>query len=143
MFPGATVVVTHRDPASVAVSMATMIAYTARMHRNPVDPVALGRDWADRVGAMLDACVRDRGVIGGPPLDVRFDEFMADDLATARRVLDLAAEPTTPPAAAAMAAYLADHGRGRLGRIDCRAADVGLDEDELRHRYAAYTARFL
>jgi len=144
VFPDATVVLTHRDPASVVVSLATMIAYTARMHRSPVDPVALGRAWADRVESMLDACVRDRGVIGADrSLDVRFDEFMSDDLATAGRVLDLAGEPTTPPAAAAMANYLAGHGRGRLGRIDYRASDVGLDEDELRHRYAAYTARFL
>ena len=144
VFPGATVVVTHRDPVAVVVSLATMIAYTARMHRSPVDPAVLGRAWADRVGVMLDACRRDRDVLGPDrSLDVRFDEFMADDLATARRVLDLAGEPAGPEVDAAMAGYLDGHRRGRLGRIAYRPADVGLDEDELRARYAAYSARFL
>jgi len=35
------------------------------------------------------------------------------------------------------------HVRGRLGTIDYRAADVGLDADELRERFAPYVARFL
>ena len=42
-----------------------------------------------------------------------------------------------------MADYLAGHQRGRLGRIDIAAADVGLDEDELRARFAPYVERFL
>jgi Sulfotransferase family len=144
VFPGATVVVTHRDPAQVVVSLATMIAYTARMHASPVDPVRIGRRWADRVERMLAACVRDRAVLAADrSLDVRFDDFMADDLATARRVLALADEPATPDAESAMAAYLAGHQRGRLGRIDYRPEDVGLDLDDLRARYGAYVARFL
>ena len=38
VFPGATVVVTHRDPVPVTISMLTMLCYSARMHRSPVDP---------------------------------------------------------------------------------------------------------
>ncbi len=144
VFPGATVVVTHRDPAEVVVSLATMVAYTARMHASPVDPVRIGRWWADRVERMLAACVRDRETLTADrSLDVRFDDFMADNLATARRVLALAGEPVTPEVEAAMAAYLAGHRRGRLGRIDYRAEDVGLDLADLRARYAPYAARFL
>jgi hypothetical protein len=144
VFPDATVVVTHRDPVTVTVSMATMVAYTSRMHAHPVDAVALGRSWADRIEAMLSACLRDRDVLGPErSLDVRFDDFMADELGTARRVLELAGHPVTPKADAAMRSYLATHQRGRLGRIEYRAADVGLDLDELRERFAPYTARFL
>ncbi len=144
VFPDATVVVTHRDPVEVVVSLATMIAYTARMHADPVDPAGLGRSWADRVEVMLSACGRDRHVLDPDrSLDVRFDEFMADDLATARRIYDLADQPLTATADAAMADYLAGHRRGRLGRIEYRPIDVGLDTEELRSRFAAYTHRFL
>jgi hypothetical protein len=93
---------------------------------------------------MLAACVRDRASLPADrSLDVRFDDFMADNLATARRVLTLAGEPVTPDVEAAMADYLAGHQRGRLGRIDYRPEDVGLDLADLRSRYADYTARFL
>ena len=35
------------------------------------------------------------------------------------------------------------HARGRLGRIDYRAEDLGLDKDELRQRFAPYVERFV
>jgi hypothetical protein len=144
VFPDATVVVTHRDPVAVTVSMATMIAYTARTHAFPVDPVRIGRSWADRIEAMLMTCLRDRDVLPAErSLDIRFDDFMADDLATARRVFELADQPFTTDVDAAMRAYLDTHQRGRLGRIDYRASDVGLDLDDLRDRFAPYVERFL
>jgi hypothetical protein len=144
VFPDATVVVTHRDPVEVVVSLATMIAYTARMHADPVDAAGLGRAWADRVELMLGACSRDHHLLDPErSVDVRFDEFMADDLATARRIYELADQPLTPEAEAAMAEYLAGHERGRLGRIDYHPADVGLDPDELRARFAPYARQFL
>jgi hypothetical protein len=144
VFPDATVVVTHRDPVAVTVSMATMVTYSARMHAQPVDAHRIGRWWADRIEAMLSSCLRDREVLGPDrSMDVRFDDFMADDLGTARRVFELADQPFTPEADAAMRTYLDTHQRGRLGRIDYRAADVGLDLDELRERFAPYVARFL
>jgi hypothetical protein len=144
VFPGATVVVTHRDPVAVTVSLATMIAYTARMHRDPVPVERLAAYWVDRIASMLASLVADRDAIDAEhSVDVRFDDFMADDLGTARHVYELAGEPLTAEADAAMAAYLADHQRDRHGRIDYRAADLGLDPDDLRARFAAYTARFL
>ncbi len=144
VFPDATGVVTHRDPVDVVVSMATMIAYTARMYTGSVDAPALGRYWADRIEDLLTACMRDRHVLDdGRSLDVRFDEFMADETGTVRAVYDCAGQPFDARAQEAAAAYLAGHERGRLGRIGFRAEDVGLDVDELRERFAPYVARFL
>ena len=76
VFPDATFVVTHRDPVNVVTSMATMIAYTARMNVDTVDPAVLGNYWADRIEVMLRACVRDRDLL---PVD-------ADDRRALRRV---------------------------------------------------------
>ena len=63
VFPGLTVVVTHRDPVPVALSMVMMICYTARMHRSPVDVREIAAFWADRLERMLAALVRDRDAI--------------------------------------------------------------------------------
>jgi hypothetical protein len=93
---------------------------------------------------MLGACVRDRDVLSpARSLDVRFDDFMADDMSTARRVFERADQPFTADVEAGMQRYLDTHERGRLGRIDHRAADVGLDVDDLRDRFAPYVERFL
>ena len=139
VFPGLTTVVTHRDPLPVLVSMATMIVYTARMHRSPVPVEEISRDWYDRLDTMLTGLLRDRDVLDPTrTVDIRFDDFMADDLAVTERVYELAGEPVEPPTRAAMEDYLAGHQRGRLGRIDIAAADLGLDADEVRARFAPY-----
>jgi len=144
IFPGAAVVVTHRDPVSVVTSMATMVVYTARMYRSPVPVERLAAYWADRIERMLERVVVDRDSLDpATSMDVRFDDFVADDLATARQVYDLAGEPVTPAVEAAMAGFLASHQRDRHGRIDYRAEDIGLDVDDLRRRFAGYTERFL
>ena len=144
VFPGVVVVCTHRDPVPVALSMMAMLTYTARMHRSPVPVQEIAASWADRLQLMLDALLRDRDAI--PPersIDVRFDDFMADELGVAERVYDLAGEPLNGAARTAMADYLLDHRRGRLGQVATSAEMFGLDEHDLRARFARYLERFL
>ncbi len=105
VFPGLTVVVTHRDPVPVTLSMLVMLCYTARMHRSPVDTGEIVDYWVDRLDLMLQSLMRDRDAIPADrSLDVRFDDFMADDLAVAGQVYELAGEPLTDEAGRAMAA---------------------------------------
>jgi len=114
------------------------------MHRSPVDVAEIVDYWVDRLDLMLDALVRDRSAIPDErSIDVRFDEFMADDLATATRVLEVAGEPLTDEGRAAMAAYLDGHRRGRLGKVRTNAEMFGLTEAGLRERFAPYVERFL
>jgi hypothetical protein len=142
-FPDATFVVTHREPVAVVTSMATMAAYTARMYHDPVDPALFGRYWAERLEVMLGACVRDRELLPSPQtIDVRFGEFMADDVAMVRRIYELADQPFTDDVQAAMKAYMVEHPQGRHGRVDYHAEDVGLDRADLARRFGFYADRF-
>ncbi|KRA37701.1 MULTISPECIES: sulfotransferase family protein [unclassified Nocardioides] len=144
VFPAATVVITHRDPARVTVSMATMIAYSRRMNLESVDAAAIGRDWSNRLDTMLSTLLKDRDHV--PELttvDVRFADFMADELDTAARAIRLAGEVVTDTARDNMTHYLETHVQGRNGSIDYRASDVGLDVEDLSERFAPYVERFL
>ncbi|OBF11622.1 hypothetical protein A5727_19095 [Mycobacterium sp. ACS4331] len=144
VFPDATFIVTHRDPVDVSVSMATMMTYTMRMSVDQVDVETVAGYWITRIEEMLTACMRDHHLL--PPertIDVRFDEFMADDLAMVQKVWDTAGYAPTEESRRAVADYLAGHTRGRLGRIDYRAEDLGLDRDDLRRRFAPYVERFV
>ena len=144
VFPGVVVVCTHRDPVPVVLSMLAMITYSARMHRGEVPVQEIAAAWVDRLELMLNALVRDRGVIGAErSIDVRFDDFMADEPGLAQQIYDLAGEPLSDEARASMAAYLAGHQRGRLGRVATSAEMFGLDEDDLHARFAPYVERFL
>jgi hypothetical protein len=142
-FPDATFVVTHRDPVSVTASMATMLAYGARMTQSPIDVKGVAAYWADRLARMLGRCVDARDVL--PPdrsIDVRFDEFMADDIAMVERIYRLAGQPMNGDVRAAMEAFMADHPRGRFGAVRYDLDALGLDRSALRKTFAFYSKRF-
>jgi hypothetical protein len=143
VFPDATVVVTHRDPVAVTTSVVTMLTYTARLQVARPDPVVIGHYWADRVERMLRACADDRDL--GPAeqsLDVRFSEFMADDVAMVGRIYGVAGQPFTPEVVAAMRAFMDEHPRGRHGGVRYDLGTFGLDAGELRERFRFYVERF-
>jgi hypothetical protein len=142
-FPDATFVVTHRDPVSVTASLGTMMAYLARLSREPVDPLYVARYWADRLETMLRTSTDTRSVLPAEQsIDVRFLEFMADDVAMVQRVYAVAGQPFTPAVRAAMDAFMAANQRGRHGGIVYRFADLGLDPDERRAALQFYVDHF-
>jgi Sulfotransferase family len=144
VFPGVAVVCTHRDPVPVAISMVAMLTYSARMHRSPVPVEEIAAAWIERLALMLNALVRDRDAIAPErSIDVTFDDFMADELAVVEQVYGLVGEPVTHDARTAMTEYLAGHRRGRLGQVLTSCEMFGLDEDDLRERFAPYVNRFL
>jgi hypothetical protein len=142
-FPDATFVVTHRDPVSVTASLVTMMTYTARLSQAHVDPVAIGGYWSDRVERMLRSCVEDRDALpAGQSIDVRFAEFMADDVAMVARIYQLAGQAMTPAARASMDRFMLDHPRGRHGGVIYDLAQFGLDREERTRALQFYADRF-
>ena len=124
--------------------MIAMITYSARMHRSPVPVEQIANSWIDRLDQMLTALVRDRDAIGPQrSIDIRFDDFMADEFGVAERVYALAGEPFTDEARKSIADYLAGHQRGRLGNVETSFEMFGLHERALRERFAPYVGRFL
>lgn len=143
-FPDATFVVTHRDPVEVTRSMATMICYAARMSCDRPDPVTISKYWLDRAEDLLVGCLRDRDVLpAAQSVDVRFEDFMADEDGTVAAIYELAGQPLDTPAREAMTQFRIDHPRGRYGAVDYRPADLGLDADEIAARLRDYRSRFV
>ena len=143
VFPDARLVQTHRDPVRVTASMCTMATYGLRMNSAHIDPVASGHYWAARVERMLRRSIEDRRLVpSGQVLDVRFDEFMADEVGTVERIYAFADQPLTEAARRAMAAYRDGHRPGRHGTIVYRLEDFRLDDEERRTALRFYQERF-
>jgi len=120
-----------------------MIAYSARLTRDRVDVESIGHYWADRLERMLGRCAAERDVLPtARTIDVRFDEFMADDLAMVGHVYDLAGQPLDAASRAAMAAFVDAHPRGKFGAVRYDLGEFGLDPAERRQALSFYTERF-
>jgi len=143
-FPDATIVMTHRDPVAVVASCLTMNAYIDRLRRTKVNPAEVANYWVDRIERLLRACVRDHALLpAGRWIDVRFSDFMADQLGTVRRIYASAGLEMTPQAEAAMNHYLETHKRDRHGQLEYDLQeDFGVDPQALRERFAFYSERF-
>jgi hypothetical protein len=125
-------------------SAITMLGYGDRMRRRELDLPGLAAYWIDRVERLLRACVRDREKLAPErSLDVRFHEFMADDVATVARIYRQAGLELTSRARRELDAFMAENARGRHGQVvyDLRR-DFGLEPAELRKRFSFYFERF-
>ncbi|GAT02808.1 uncharacterized protein RMCFA_2920 [Mycolicibacterium fortuitum subsp. acetamidolyticum] len=143
-FPDATFVVTHRDPVEVTLSMMTMICYATRMAVARPDVAKLTGHWLGRIDDLLAGCIRDREVLpAGQSIDVRFDDFMADERGTLAAIYRLADQPFGDDVRAAMTDFLTEHPRGRYGGVIYDAADLHLDPAALAERFRGYRERFL
>jgi hypothetical protein len=143
-FPGATIAFTLRDPVAVLQSAITMLAYGDRMRRIRVDADDLASYWIDRIERLLRAAVRDAHLIpASRRVDVEFGEFMADDVAMAARILDVAGVAMTDAARNELETFLAGNPRGKEGRVvyDLRK-DFGVDPNDLYRRFAFYFEAF-
>lgn len=142
-FPDARVVHTHRDPAATLPSFCSMVAHGRGVMSDSVDPLEVGRDWGRKVERMVTRALDVRDARPGTPvLDVRYDELMADPLATLQRVYTFVDLPFTDADRARAQAALTASPQHRFGRHVYDAADFGMSRDGIRERFARYVHRF-
>lgn len=144
VYPEARIVHVHRDPAVTVPSTCSLCAAIRVARSGTVDTDEIGRQWLERVQTALEAVpkVRATALADVPVLDVRYADLVADPLGTLGRICDFAGVPLTVRAEDRMRRYLIDNPADRHGRHRYAAADFGLDETELRRRFADYRDRY-
>lgn len=144
VYPDATIVMTHRDPLAILQSVLTMRGLQVLAGQKKPDIRGHVAYWIDRVERMLRAYIRDMHVVpAARRVDLLFQEVMADDVGTARRVLEAAGLPATSASAEDLQHYMEHHPRGRAGRVVYDlAGDFDLDIGALRERFRFYTGLF-
>ena len=142
-FPDAVFLCTHRDPVSVAQSLSTMITYTARTSTKPEHLRDVGRYWVERSETMFRKGAAARHIL--PPaqsMDVRFHEFMANDVAMVERIYDFANQPFTSEVRNAMNAFMQEHPRGKDGRLTYDITQFGYETAERKEALRFYIDQF-
>lgn len=108
------------------------------------DPVKISQRWIDRSVDLLGGCLRDRDMLpAAQSIDVRFDDFVADEEATVAAIYALAGQRYDDSARAAMAEFRTEHPRGSHGGVSYHPEDLGLDITELAELFRPYRERFV
>jgi hypothetical protein len=140
VYPDARFVVTHREPATVLVSLARL-AETLHKVYGGGDRRRIGRFivglWEEGLRRLI--AFRDENGNDERFFDIHFEPFMADRLGTMRAVYDWLGWEFTPAAEAGIRRW---QERNPQQPNPYSAADYGLDADEIRERFSFYTTRF-
>tara|TARA_B100000959_G_C14420811_1_gene394423 strand:- start:69 stop:317 length:249 start_codon:yes stop_codon:yes gene_type:complete len=75
-------------------------------------------------------------------MDVRFHEFMADDVAMVERIYEFAGQPFTQQVQDAMNAFMQEHPRGKYGRLTYDITQFGYDKAERKKALQFYINQF-
>jgi hypothetical protein len=142
-YPDARLVWTHRDPAVVLPSVASLTGFM----RSPTpgyDPQRFGPEWASLEEMVLrrGLSVRDRRPDPRRDHDVHYADLMADPIATVKGIYDRFGLVLTDDATTAMQRWIDAHPKREHGTHTYSAEQFGLATDRLRRRFSFYVERF-
>lgn len=138
-YPGVTIVQTHRDPLETLPSLASMALELRRLTCDSVHPSECADYALTTARCRLERTERARRATCTQRfVDVWFGDIVSDPLAVVARIyaqigLDLPADVQ-----AAMARYVAAHGRDKRPAHGYTLAQFGLDAEAIRREFAAY-----
>jgi hypothetical protein len=144
-YPDARIIHTHRDPASVMPSLASLCYAFRGMNSDSLDPGRIGRNVLDVWSLSLERAVTSRRRHRDEPhrfFDAYFDDTLADPIGLLRRAYAHFELDFTEDAESRMKAFLGANPRGSRGVHRYSREDFDLDLEEIRERFSEYCREF-
>ncbi len=142
-FPGARIVLTHRDPAVCVASTASLVRSLSGTFSEARHDLEVGALWTELLAAMGAGIERFADAPRAEPVvHVPYAELTSDPVGCARRIYREIGEELPPGAEAAMRKHVGEHVQHRYGRHTYAPADFGLERAALDERFAHYRRRF-
>jgi len=142
-FPGAKIVMTHRDPVSTVPSYCSMM-YTLYGMGAEVDRKSVGDFWEKRLAELLTLFMDIRKKSGDASfIDVRYTALTKTPIEEGKRVLAEAGIPVTPEIEAGMNDWVEANRREDRAPHQYTLEDFGLDKADIEAKFADYRATYL
>lgn len=142
-YPDATIVQTHREPAEVLGSLASLTAQLRGVFSDHVDPGAIGSELAAYWARALDRAAKVRAARGPISFhDIPYSQLCEDPLRVIHSLYRLLDLPFSAEAESRMESFLKAHPREQHGRHRYELADFGLDATQEAARFSDYRAQF-
>jgi sulfotransferase family protein len=144
-YPDASLVWTHRDPATVVPSVVSLTGYMRESNTPEYDRVRFGREWVsiEELSLHRGLAVRDGGM--HPDVrnfDLHYPDLMRDEMGAVETVCAQVGVPFGGGSRARVGEWIDDHPKTKHGVHRYAAQDFGLDQHRLRARFAFYSRRF-
>jgi hypothetical protein len=142
-YPNARFLWSHRDPTKVIGSVCSLIHYTRSWSSDRDDSVALGAEQLNRWWIAVERAMEFRERIGdGRFADVSFGDLQNDPVEALAEALERVGFPLDEHSRAAVESWAGTHEPGAHGSHTYGLSDFGLKPDQIRERFARYSAAF-
>ncbi|WP_421794056.1 sulfotransferase family protein [Hydrocarboniphaga effusa] len=143
VFPGAQVILTHRDPVQSIPSIGSFVHTLRCIYSEQADAATAGREWSEimRRAQLHTMRVREQA----PPqfIDVDFRDTVKQPMTVVEKLYEFIGWPLGDSARSAMQRWLAADAQSHQGGHDYSPAQFGLSEDGIRRDFAEYSRRHL
>ncbi len=141
MFPDACLIITHRNPLEAVTSYASMMH--AMMKGRNYDQKTLGPVVLEYLARKVESSLKQREQLDAARiLDIQFNDFVGDPLATVNTIYEHFKLPMTAAAKQRIEAYAAEHPMGKHGKHEYDFDEFGLSEQMILDRFGFYIERF-
>ena len=142
LFPDSCIIITHRNPLECVTSYASMMA-AMMTNREGFDATELGPIVLEYLARKMERSLQARDLLPeSSVLDIQFNDFVADPVATAKKIHSYFDLPLSDETLANMCAYADEHPMGKHGKHDYKLAEFGLTETMILQRFDFYLQRF-
>ncbi len=143
IYPDATFVLLHRDPAAVAASCCSLVSTLSGAFSDADHSAYLTRHWTDVLEQSLTRVDAFRAAHPDHPfIDVHYGDLVGDPVGAVRMIYDRVGRPLGPATASAMTEYVTSHPQGEFGRHRYDLTTLGLDPAEITDRFAGYVSKY-
>lgn len=144
VFPGAHIIMTHRDPVQTVPSMCSMVSAYSKPWTDTHDEKAIGTHWFNRLKWNLDQFMAKRAQMDDTLfIDVDYRQTVKDPLGTARMIYEKLGRPFTEVTAEELASWHDGHGQNKHGKHAYSAEQFGLSDKQIAEAFSAYRARYI
>lgn len=141
MFPDCSIIITHRNPLECVTSYASMMA--ALMVNREFDKRTLGPVVMEYLARKMEKAVAIRKRSNPARfIDIQFEDFIDQPVATAEKIYAHFNIPMTAEAGQRMRDYAASHPMGKHGKHEYQLEEYGLSADTILARFDFYIREY-
>lgn len=143
VYPDACVVWTHRDPSRVLRSYASLVAGFRALYEENVDRQDIARRQLEIWAAGAERAIAARRRSDPAQFyDLFFADFVADPVGSVERIYRHFGQSLSDEGRRRLTEWQEENPEAKHGRHEYGGEDLGLGDDEIRERFAAYMSYF-
>ena len=140
VYPDAKIIMTHRGPADIVSSTASLISSVRTLYSDREDPHVTGREQADLWSNYFNRFVDARNSLDKEEqiIDLKFEDFVKDQMATIERIYSHFGWDMSMEASQRIKSFLELNPKDKHGKHEYTLDTFGLEEDIINKQFNRY-----